>query len=138
MAFVLDASIAVRWFILSQQTPYSLFVMSRLASEEMHVPSVWPFEVASVLLKEQNKGTISDRDIDRFLELLGKGALSVASSQSDIQSLLQDARQFRLTPPDSSYVRLALDFGLPIATADIGMQEAAVRVGVPLLLPPSL
>ncbi len=51
-ACVLDASVAVSWCFEETQTPYAIEVL-RLISEgtEVHVPHIWPLEVANALVK---------------------------------------------------------------------------------------
>jgi len=133
MAYVLDASITVPWFIPSQQTPYSQTVLARTPGSEVHVPAIWPIEVASVLLKELNKGEISSADVDRFLALIDSFDIRVANNEASIAVHFESARGHRLRPPDATYVDLALQMGLPLATADDKMREAALRAGVVLL-----
>jgi len=133
MAFILDASIAVPWFAVSQQTIYSQMVLAQTPGTEVHVPAIWPIEVASVLLKELNKGEITSADVDRFLALIDSFDIRVASNEASIPVLFESARSLRLRPPDATYVDLALQLGLPLATADDKMREAAQRAGVVLL-----
>jgi predicted nucleic acid-binding protein len=45
------------------------------------------------------------------------------------------ARQERLTAYDAAYLELAMREGLPIATLDQEIRDAAARVGVPLFEP---
>jgi predicted nucleic acid-binding protein len=105
--------------------------------EDVYVPAIFCIELTSVLMKECNKGTVSASAVDRFFLLLDQFDLHFAKAKTDLQLLFRQAGTYRLTPPDTTYLLLALERSLPIATADIRMQEAAVRVGVPLLLPPS-
>jgi predicted nucleic acid-binding protein len=137
MAFVLDNSIAVRWFIKDQRTPYSDFVLSRMTLEDVHVPAIFCIELTSVLMKESNKGTLSTSAVDAFFLLLDEFDLHVAKANTDLQPLYKQAGKHRLSPADTTYLLLAMELGLPIATADIRMQEAALRAGIPLLTQPS-
>jgi predicted nucleic acid-binding protein len=133
MAFVLDASIAVAWFAVSQQTPYSQIVLAQTPGSDVHVPAIWPIETASVPLKELNKGEITSTDVDRFLALIDSFDIRVASNEASIPALFESARGYGLRPPDATYVDLALRLGLPLAAADDKMREAALRAGVELL-----
>jgi len=138
MAFVLDNSIAVRWLITDQRTPYSDFVLSRMTLEDVYVPAIFCIELTSVLMKERNKGTVTASAVDTFFLLLDQFDLRFAKPKTDLQLLFRQAGTHRLAPADTTYLLLASERSLPIATADIRMQEAARRAGVPLLLPPSL
>jgi predicted nucleic acid-binding protein len=137
MRFVLDASITIRWCIRQQQTPSSIACLQAMPSSEVFVPSIWPVEVASVISRELNKGTIALDDAVGFFQMLGKFDITVATANADAAYLFQAARRHRLTGYDASYLELAIALGLPLATADDEMQAAAIRAGVPLLLPPT-
>ncbi len=108
-------------------------ILARTPGSEVHVPAIWPIEVASVLLKELNKGEIASADVDRFLMLIGSFDIRVASKEDSIAVLFASARSLRLRPPDATYVDLALRLGLPLATADDQMREAAQGAGVVLV-----
>ncbi len=108
-----------------------------MPSSEVFVPSIWPVEVASVISRELNKGTIALDDAVGFFQMLGKFDITVATANADAAYLFQAARRHRLTGYDASYLELAIALGLPLATADDEMQAAAIRAGVPLLLPPT-
>jgi predicted nucleic acid-binding protein len=134
MAFVLDASITVPWFLPSQQTPYSQMVLAQMPGAEVHVPAIWPIELGSVLLKELNKGLITSAEVDRFFVLMDSFDIRVSSTAANLPVLFEFARSHRLRPPDATYVDLALKLGLPLATADDKMREAALRAGVLLVV----
>jgi len=133
MAFILDASIAVPWFAVSQQTIYSQMVLAQTPEQKCMFQPSGRLRLASVLLKELNKGEITSADVDRFLALIDSFDIRVASNEASIPVLFESARSLRLRPPDATYVDLALQLGLPLATADDKMREAAQRAGVVLL-----
>ncbi|MGH2530718.1 MAG: type II toxin-antitoxin system VapC family toxin [Thermomicrobiales bacterium] len=132
MAFVVDASVTLAWLITGELTPYSIAVRSRLRSEEAWVPPIWPYEVANALLIAERRGRISQAHVsealhrlDDVLIMVDLGAMERAS-----QSVLALARQLNLSVYDASYIDLALNRGLPIATTDNRMRRAATEVGL--------
>jgi predicted nucleic acid-binding protein len=134
MEFVLDASIAVCWFLKSQQTTYSLSVMRGLLGSVVHVPAVWAFEIATVMRKEQNLGNLTFDDSDRFFKLIRSINVKTSAPASP-ESLVASALVHHLKPADASYVELAFALKVPLASADEKMCAAALRAGVPLLAP---
>lgn len=67
-----------------------------------------------------------------FVALLCRLPISVAQEHSEamMQVLLVLARSYGLTSYDSSYLELAVRKGLPLATADSRLSEAARKAGV--------
>lgn len=100
---------------------------------EVHVPMIWPYEMASVLLREVNKGTIASGDTLDFLTGLGRLNIVVDTKPVDLAALYAAGKSHRLTGYDAAYVELARERNLPLATADKAMIAAAQRAGVPLL-----
>jgi predicted nucleic acid-binding protein len=133
MRFVLDASVTLRWCLKDQQSVASDAVLDQMPTAEIYVPAIWPLEVASVLSRELNKKTIPRDDILRFLQRLSTFDITVAEATSDVTSIFKASREHKLTGYDASYLELAIALGLPLASEDGDMREAAQRAGVPLV-----
>jgi predicted nucleic acid-binding protein len=133
MRFVLDASVTLRWCLKDQQSVASDAVLDQMPTAEIYVPAIWPVEVASVLSRELNKKTIPLDDILRFLQRLSTFDITVAESTSDVTSIFKASREHKLTGYDASYLELAIAHGLPLASEDRDMRDAAQRAGVPLV-----
>jgi predicted nucleic acid-binding protein len=50
MSFVVDASVAVAWFVKAQATTYTEALLDRTARERIHVPALWHAEFGNALL----------------------------------------------------------------------------------------
>lgn len=133
MQFVLDASISLRWCLTGQQTGASSAVLRLMNTAEVYVPMIWPYEMASVVLREVNKTNITSLAAADFFLTLRRFNIVVGNKPVDISSLYEAGKSHRLTGYDAAYVELALELGLPLATADKAMIAAAQRAGVPLL-----
>jgi hypothetical protein len=48
MAFVVDNSVVIAWFIGDQATAHTIRLKARLRREILHAPSVWPLDVANM------------------------------------------------------------------------------------------
>ena len=100
-----------------------------------HVPALWLWETANVLVQAERRGRISPAAIRTYLGLLEGLPISLdqPSTASAWHDTLALARSHRLTSYDAAYLELALRRGLPLATRDKALQAAARLEGVALL-----
>jgi predicted nucleic acid-binding protein len=135
MAFVVDASVALAWCFEDEQSPRADAVLARLGEEAGVAPSIWPLEVANGLRSAERRGRIDERELPRVVRLLE--ALPIEVDGITLQRALGDvlplARAVGLSSYDAAYLDLALRKGLPLATADEYLGQAAVAAGVELL-----
>jgi len=132
VAFVLDASVAVAWFVRKQATAYTDRVRSLAKREPLHVPAVWALEVANALLALQRRGNISDEAGRTAADLLGSLTVTVHQDRLTIPELLALAAKHRLSVYDASYLDLALSLRLPLACRDGPLQRALSGAGARL------
>jgi predicted nucleic acid-binding protein len=132
VAFVLDASVAVAWFVRKQATAYTDRVRARAKREPLHVPAVWPLEVSNALLVLQRRGNISGNAAKTAADLLGDLVVTVHQDRLTIPELLTFAAKYRLSAYDASYLDLALSLRLPLACRDGPLQSALSSAGVRL------
>jgi predicted nucleic acid-binding protein len=104
--WVLDASVAVRWFIEEENHPNADEVLRRILEEpgRFAVPELFAFEVFSVLLRVHPKGL--DAFVHGVLPLLQSGILRYPMTEA----LATKAHRFGqrgLTGYDACYVALA-------------------------------
>lgn len=134
--FVLDASVALAWFVDRPVSSYATLVGEVLATGgRAIVPSLWRVEVPNGLLVAERRGVLSRSDtalaVEKFEQLLGQSIESVQEPVS-LRRVLVSARQFQLTAYDACYLDLARDAQLPLATLDRRLGEAAGRAGIAL------
>jgi predicted nucleic acid-binding protein len=132
VAFVLDASVAVAWFVRKQATAYTDRVRARAKREPLHVPAVWPLEVSNALLVLQRRGNISENAAKTAADLLGDLVVTVHQDRLTIPELLEFATKYRLSTYDASYLDLALSLRLPLACRDGPLQRALSGAGIRL------
>jgi predicted nucleic acid-binding protein len=131
MAFVVDASVAASWAFQDEGHPMATTALLRLNVEEAQVPSLWWFEVRNTLLVNERRGRITEADATAFLQDLRRLTI-LFDRDPDETAVLALARRHRLTVYDASYLELALRLGLPLASLDRALREAATACGVPL------
>ena len=137
-AFVLDASVSLRWFLDHTVPPYANRIKQSMISGSLAVvPALWHLEMANGLVVAQRRGVLSASDVDRsFLDL---EQLLAQMIQSDValvsirQSLLT-ARKFHLSSYDAAYLETAQRGNLPLATLDQPLRAAAKQAGVEIVM----
>ena len=132
MAFVLDASVAVSWFVRKQATIYTDRVRSMARREPLHVPAVWALEVANALLALERRGNISATAARTGAGLLGDLVVTVHRDRLTIAEIRELAGRHGLSSYDASYLDLALALRLPLACRDGPLQRALPSAGVRL------
>jgi len=133
--FVMDNSVSMSWCFQDEAGDYSDAILDRLAESTAVVPSIWPLEVVNVLLVAERKQRITESESVRFLTLLSQLPISVEVDRHEemMKDILSLARASGLSSYDAVYLDLAMRKGLPLATLDNKLIEAARKVGVPIL-----
>lgn len=132
MALVLDASVAVAWFIRKQATAYTDRIRSIARREPLHVPAIWQLEIANALNSLCRRGSISENAAMTAADLLGELAVTVHQNRLAISQLLAFAGKHRLSTYDACYLHLAAALRLPLACRDGPLQRALPAAGVHL------
>jgi predicted nucleic acid-binding protein len=133
--FVLDASLALQWFLEDEaDRKYSLAVLASLSEKRTLVPLLWFYEVGNGLLMAYRRKRITFDQIGGFLTRLR--ALPIEAAQqtpSEIFELPVLAQSHNLTNYDAAYLALANRLNLPLATTDSELRKAAASAGVSLV-----
>ena len=133
--FVVDNSVVMSWCFKDETNNYADAVLNRLTKVSAIVPLIWPLEVVNVLLSAERQKRLSKSASMRFLTLLSQLPIFMEYERPDkmMKDLLTLARTSNLSSYDASYLDLAMRKGVPIATLDKNLIEAASRVDVPIL-----
>ena len=78
-AFVLDTSIALKWFLEDENNrAYSVTILRSLSDEYRPiVPWLWYYEMANVLLIQVHRKRVVFEEVKAFLSLIGEMAIDV-------------------------------------------------------------
>jgi predicted nucleic acid-binding protein len=134
-AFVLDSSIALSWYFEDEVSEAADLLLERLEFETATVPALWHLEVANVIANAERRGRVSRGRSAEFIAQLEALTIAVddeTASRAFVQ-VLDLARSQRLTAYDAAYLELAMRLGLPLATKDGALRDAATRIGVTVL-----
>ncbi|MDO3433957.1 type II toxin-antitoxin system VapC family toxin [Rhizobium sp. CBN3] len=134
MTFVLDASIAAAWFLPDEQHDAADRLMSDLNTTVGLVPTLFWFETRNLFLMAERRGRLRSGEAVLLMTQLRGLSLEDAGSGGD-GMILYLANRYALTAYDASYVALAKADGLPLATADRKMADAARNEGITILGP---
>jgi predicted nucleic acid-binding protein len=135
--FVLDASVTLAWLIDTCIDPYALRVRQLLLKgRKALVPSLWQLELANGFVMAERRailtGTESEQILQNFGAVLGS-AIQIVHDTTPAGRIISAARASGLTAYDATYLQLAKQEQLPIATLDRGLAQAAKRAGVALV-----
>jgi len=132
--FVLDASLALQWFLEDEaDRQYSLAVLASLSEKRGLVPSLWFYEVGNGLLMAHRRKRFPLDQMEGFLSRLKTLPIDVAQQvPAEILDLPAFARIHGLTNYDAAYLALAERSALPLATTDKQLRAAAISLGVSL------
>lgn len=137
--FVLDASMALAWHFRDEATPLTRAVSAMSDENVTVVPAHWRVEVANGIVMGERRGRTKPEEVARFADRLRLLEMDVDTLPPEdvIDRILPLARAYRLTVYDTLYLELAGRRGLPLASLDRRLNEAAVRVGIALVTPPA-
>jgi len=132
--FVLDCSVTMCWCFIDEGNQYALNLVRSMNSCEAIVPCVWPLEVTNALLVAERRNRITPAKSLRFLSMLFSYniAVSLPTPIELAKESLLLGRQNGLSSYDAAYLELAMREGVPIATLDNRLINAAKSLGVPI------
>ena len=131
---VIDGSVSMAWWFDDEYDAYAEKVLDFLDEATAIVPAVWPLEVTNALLIGERRGRISPDDSGRVTELITELPI-VVDEETHVRAMgaiMALGRNFRLTAYDASYLELAMRLGIPLATSDRALVQAARASGTAL------
>ena len=135
--FVLDASVALRWFLDNPMPPFANRVKQHLLKgARAVVPALWHLEMSNGLVVAQRRSILTAADVDQAvidLEQFVAQAVDTETSVVSARQSLGTARAFQLSAYDAVYLDLARSQSLTLATLDDRLRAAATQAGVSLL-----
>jgi predicted nucleic acid-binding protein len=130
---VLDASVALAWFIDNPVPSYAVRVRQALIDGAgALVPALWHLEIANGLAVAERRRTLSAPDLIASLVQLEKLSVRIETDVTTLSArqALDIARSFQLSAYDGTYLETARTVGLPLASLDNALRAAAARAGV--------
>ena len=96
------------------------------------MPLLWFIEIANVLALAERRGRITVAESAQLIGLFETLDIEVDGETASLAftRILDLAREQRLTAYDAAYLELAMRLGVPLASKDRDLCDAAERVGV--------
>jgi predicted nucleic acid-binding protein len=135
VSLVVDSSATLAWVYSEETTEAISEVLARLTDRGAWVPALWRLEVANVLQMNVRRGRHDAAFRDAALTDLAMLPISIdpETDQQAWGATVRLAARHRLTVYDAAYLELAQRRGLPLATLDKELRDAATAEGVILL-----
>lgn len=132
---VIDASVTLASGFDDESTPDIDAVFRRVATTGAIVPGLWWLEVANSLRTALRRGRIDGTQRDKLLAILDD--LPIQTDHETWQRAWTDtlalSDRLGLTIYDAAYLELATRLGLPLATLDRELAQAARASGIEVL-----
>lgn len=129
---MLDASLTLAWFFRDERTAATQALAEMTDDHQVIVPHHWFAEIANALLMGERRGRSTPADSARFVERLQLLDLAVDELGADqaLDRILPLARSHGLTVYDTFYLELAERRGVPLASVDRQLCDAARSIGI--------
>lgn len=132
MTFIIDASVAMSWYLAEDATPAGRSAFEQLGAAGATAPVLWWFEVRNALVVNERRGRLDTAATGGILAHLNGLPIRLDGDQ-DGDVVLALAREHRLTVYDAAYLELAHRLDAPLATLDRQLARAARAARVALL-----
>lgn len=132
---MIDCSVTMAWCFEDEASPYADYILAQFPTQEALVPSLWPLEIANVLLVGERRKRLTAADTTRFLTLLSTLPITIdeETSYRALNQTLALAREQVISAYDAAYLELAMREGVPFATLDTRLQKAAISLGIDVI-----
>jgi predicted nucleic acid-binding protein len=129
---VLDSSLALAWGLPDEHSDQADRLLNQISGDKnLWVPALWWYEIGNALMMAQKRNRIKEADRLRLWQLYGLLPILTDGPFSEAIRRIQElALSYSLSVYDASYLELALRKGLPLATFDRRLLQAATQAGV--------
>jgi predicted nucleic acid-binding protein len=134
VALVVDASVAVGWFVPSQSSALTRAALEAAAESGGVVPAHFAIEVLRALRRSERRGLLLSAEILISVENLEQIGLHVdgANPIERLAAIQRIAKRTALTASDAAYLDVAVRHNIALATRDAALARGASSIGVAL------
>ena len=136
MIVIADASAVGAFLLKDEAGPFAVFAEETCDRYDVHVPAIWPTELASLIAVAHRRGRIdeAERDIAAHQADRLRGSVVIVDDPA-VSLVVRRARLTGLSAYDTTYLLLAERIGGAILTGDGPLKRAAEAVGLNVLHP---
>lgn len=133
-ALVVDASSILAAAMPDEGSAYGHALLDVVVRGRAVVPAVFWYEVRNALIVGERRGRATPASTAAFLGVLAELPIEIDTPTSSDPGVgvLDAARSHQLSVYDAAYLDLASRRGLPLATLDRALSQAAAKAGVNL------
>ena len=135
MAFVLDCSVTLPWFLEDERTPFTDSLLLAAKRTEYWLPGIWCLEFPNALLVAERRRRIQRPRRLEALEQVAKLLLRIDPDQIDMRAVSDVAEKHDLSTYDAAYIELALRREFGLITLDRDLAAAAANEGIAVQSP---
>lgn len=135
MSLVLDASMALRFVLDDEFDDAAERILTAVATDGAIVPSLWEYEVFNGLRSAERRGRLTEAGVTHALRGLAGLPIDHITRRPEGSQLIAIARRYEISVYDASYLWLAMEANLPLASGDASLRNAALTAGVALASP---
>lgn len=132
-SFVVDCSVVAGMFLADEASPLAAAVRDGCWSLKLVAPPLLRVEFANVALSARRKGRLDAVAFHELLDLGERIPVQYDPTEPSLPTYAEAAWEFGVTSYDYAYLDCARRRGLPLATLDRRLAEAALRAGVEVL-----
>ena len=130
MAIVIDASVAIAWCLRDRDgTARADAVMDLASTETVIVPSLFWYEIRSVLVVAERKERIKADAAEGHIERL-RTLRFITDDDQDDRQIVALTRRYGLSGYDAAYLETAKRRGAKLATLDKRLAAAVAEEGI--------
>jgi predicted nucleic acid-binding protein len=136
VSLVLDASTTLGWYFEDERSEAGERILDRVSEAGAVVPMLWRYEVANGLQMALRRRRIDAAYRDASLAELRLLPITVDRIGDDAawETTLGLADRFGLTMYDAAYLEVAHRRGLPLATHDRALRQAAQALAIDIVI----
>lgn len=135
MAFVVDASVTLPWFLEDERTAFTDSLLDAIDRVEYWAPSVWCLELPNALLAAERKRRIGRERRLAAVDQASRLRIRIDTGTPDMRAISALAERRALSTYDAAYLELAVREGFGLITLDRALAQAADAEGVPVEAP---
>ncbi|MGE3978309.1 MAG: type II toxin-antitoxin system VapC family toxin [Nitrospira sp.] len=129
MAYVIDASVILKWFIPEEHSELALRLKD--SDVRLHAPAFLMLEVGNVLSKKRRRGELTTQDAEDIWRAFRRAPIRRHADETLVLGAFDLANHTKQSLYDSLYLALAMQLNLSFLTADRkfynGLQHSEYR-----------
>jgi predicted nucleic acid-binding protein len=131
-AYVLDSSVAASWLLPDEHDPAALELLGQTGTDQISAPYLLLYEVRNLLITVARRGRLSAEDVE--IQMRAFRRLPIKFQEPENENMIWVfAAKHQLTGYDATFLTLAAQTKLPLATFDGALRRGAAVENIRLI-----